>query len=166
MRNRNAKLLPDERVLFQTKKHVIIFFYPLIWTLVVALVVALVVPPQFFSTMMEQLRLPAILNPMLFIWGSVAVFWGYIWLQYAVSEFIVTNKRLIMREGFFNRHIQELRLPTISQVNVDQSLVGQLLDYGIVSVNAFGVYDSFTVIAKPNQFQQKVNEQLDSLTKT
>jgi hypothetical protein len=51
-------------------------------------------------------------------------------------------------------------------VNVDQSLLGQLLNYGIVSINAFGAYDSFTLISHPGEFQKYVNQQLDTLVKS
>lgn len=70
-----------------------------------------------------------------------------------------------MREGFFNRHVNEMRLATISQINVSQSLLGQMFNYGMVSINAFGAFDAFTVLAKPYTFQKYVNEQLDKITR-
>lgn len=77
------------------------------------------------------------------------------------SEYAVTNKRVMMREGFFFRHTNEMRLSTISQVNVNQSLLGQLLNYGIVTLMAFGAQDSYTIISQPNQFQRYINQQAD-----
>lgn len=71
----------------------------------------------------------------------------------------------MMREGFFFRHMAEIRLNTLSQINVDQSLLGQLLGYGIVSLNAFGAFDAFTMIARPIEFQKCANEQLDKLVR-
>ena len=70
-----------------------------------------------------------------------------------------------MREGFFYRHTNETRLATISQINVNQSLLGQILNFGTVIINAFGAFDTFTMIAKPFLFQKYVNEQLDKVAK-
>jgi len=88
-------------------------------------------------------------------------FWAYAWLEFQFSEFAVTNKRVMLREGFFVRHANELRLRTISQVNIEQGLIGQLLNYGTVSLNAFGARDAYTIIDKPYLFQRTINEQLD-----
>ena len=96
--------------------------------------------------------------------GLLLIF-ASVWLEYVTSEFVVTNKRILMREGFFYRHSTELRMNTISQINVEQSLLGQMLDYGIVSLNAFGAFDSFTLIAHPMKFQKYANEQVDRLSK-
>lgn len=149
----DKNLLPDERILFRTKKHVIIFLIPLFWTIF----------SIYASSYMRS-------NPILVKldwtpWVVALIFWGYSGLEYIFSEFAVSNKRVMMREGFFYRHTNEMRLVTISQVNVDQSLLGQILDYGIVSINAFGAFDAYPMIAKPFTFQKYVNEQLDTLTR-
>ena len=66
-----------------------------------------------------------------------------------------------MREGFFTRHSNEMRLTAISQVNVDQNIIGQMLNFGTVSINAFGASDDYNLISNPGMFQRMVNEQLD-----
>jgi uncharacterized membrane protein YdbT with pleckstrin-like domain len=142
-------LLPGERIIFRTKKHLIIFFLPM-----VALVLA-----SLAAIYMTQ-------NPVLqFVqwvpWLLIALIWGAVGLNYYFSEFAVTNKRVMMREGFFTRHSNELRLTAVSQVNVDQDLLGQILNYGTVSINAFGAFDRYTIIAQPGKFQQAVNQQID-----
>lgn len=144
-------LLPSERILFQTKKHIIVFTYPVIWTL-------LSIVASFYMAH-DALLSKVIWTP----WLVALVLWLYTWLEYATSAFVVTNKRVMMKEGFFIRHTNEMRLSAISQVNVDQSLLGQILNYGMVSINAFGAYDSFSVISQPFEFQKSVNEQLDKI---
>jgi uncharacterized membrane protein YdbT with pleckstrin-like domain len=145
----DRNLLPDEQIVFRTKKHLIIFFSPVILTIF-----------ALFAT--DYMRANPLLSQIIWIpWVIVLIFWGYSWLEYATSEFAVTNKRVMMREGFFTRHSNEMRLTSISQVNVDQSLLGQMLNYGIVSINAFGAFDFYPLISQPNQFQKSVNEQLD-----
>jgi uncharacterized membrane protein YdbT with pleckstrin-like domain len=96
---------------------------------------------------------------------AVLIFVASVWLEYITSEFAITNKRIMMREGFFFRHMAEIRLNTLSQINVDQSLVGQMLGYGIITLNAFGAFDAFTMISNPVQFQKVANEQLDKVAR-
>lgn len=146
-------LLNDEKILFRTGKHLIIFWLPIIWTVF-----------AFYATDFLQSN-PISMKVQWAPWLLALVFWIYIGLDYLTSEFAVTNKRVMMREGFFYRHMNETRLATISQINIDQSLLGRMLNYGTVSINAFGAYDAFPTVAKPIVFQKFVNEQLDQLTK-
>ncbi|TAK72182.1 MAG: PH domain-containing protein [Gammaproteobacteria bacterium] len=145
----DRNLMPDEKILFRTKKHKIIFFYPLLLTLVLIFT---------YPHIQQNFIL------MKFSWVfilAVFIFWGYVWLEYVTSEFAVTNKRVMMREGFFVRHSNETRLSAIARVNVDQSLLGQLLNFGTVSINAFGAFDVFPLIASPLKFQKFVNVESD-----
>lgn len=145
-------LLTDERILFRTRKHIIVFLIPLLLLIF-----------SFCATYYMNAN-PILFNMSWVPWLITFIMWAYIGIDYLCSEFAVTNKRVMMREGFFYRHANETRLSAISQINVDQSLLGQLLDYGIVSINAFGAFDAFTMIAKPFVFQKCVNEQLDKIS--
>ncbi|MBX3709942.1 MAG: PH domain-containing protein [Gammaproteobacteria bacterium] len=145
-------LLPDEQILFRTKKHLILFAIPAILT-ILSIFVFNYMHSNFILVKFEWV--PSVI--LLILWASVG-------LEYYFSEFAVTNKRVMMREGFFFRHTNEMRIRTISQVNVYQSLLGQMLDYGSVSINAFGVSDAYPMIASPFTFQRYVNEQLDKIT--
>jgi uncharacterized membrane protein YdbT with pleckstrin-like domain len=149
----DKNLLPGEQILFRTKKHLIIFFYPL----VVALFCIYAIGYMLANPILVHVAwAPAI----------VAFVFGFsVWLNYITSDFAITEKRVMMREGFFYRHANEVRIATISQVNVDQNLIGQIFNYGTVSINTFGAFDAYTLIAKPNLFQKYVNGQLDKIAK-
>ena len=147
----DRNLLPDERILFRTKKHLIIFFYPL----VLAMISMYAYQYMRTNTVLASLDWAPALISTLF---AISVF-----LEYVASDFAITNKRIMMREGFFYRHANELRINTISQVNIDQTIFGQWLDYGNVSINAFGAFDVYHLIAYPVRFQRCVNEQLNKL---
>lgn len=145
----DRNLLPDEQILFRTKKHIIVFFYPMVW-LILSVFITIYMKDNFI---LEKL----IWAP----WVMGALFWGAVGLEYFSSDFAVTNKRIMMREGFFYRHANEMRLSTISQVNVDQSPFGQILGYGIVTLQAFGAMDSFTTISRPFEFQRAAQLEMD-----
>jgi uncharacterized membrane protein YdbT with pleckstrin-like domain len=147
----DRNLLSDERILFRVRKHYIIFFVPIVIAL-------------FSVYAANYMHNNLILAKLVFVPVLVAlIVWAYVGLEYVTSEYAVTTKRVMMREGFFYRHANEVRLTTISQVKVDQSLLGQLLNYGTISINAFGAFDSFPLISHPFEFQKQVNQQLDNL---
>lgn len=142
-------LLENEKVLFRTHKHIIIFLIPLLWS-----VCSIYISYYMYMN-------PILTNLVFVPWFLACVFWIYATIAYFLSEFAVTDKRVIMREGLFNKHIAELRISTISQVNVNQSVFGQLFNYGTVTLNAFGASDSFYLIDQPYNFQKHVNAELD-----
>jgi uncharacterized membrane protein YdbT with pleckstrin-like domain len=145
----DRNLLPDEQILFRTKKHLIIFIFPIL----VLLFSAYVTPVMAANQVLAAVKwVPSVIT---------LLFWSVVGLAYYTSEFAVTNKRIMMREGFFNRHANEMRLTAISQVNVYQNLIGQLMNFGTVSINAFGAFDSYTLISNPGAFQRMVNQQID-----
>lgn len=140
-------LLPGEKISYRTKKSLIVFLYPVFWSVAVVL---------FF--------VPA--NPMIhklaFAPAILAVFyWVNQYLIYRFSDFAITNIRILMREGFFIRHTNDTRLSAIANVTVNQSLVGMLLSYGTVFINSFGgERDPFREIDSPVQFQKQLQAQL------
>lgn len=145
----DRNLLPDERIVFRTKKHLVIFFLPFL----------LLVFSAYAASFMSNNQV--LVHVQWVPWLVTLLVWGAVGLNYYSSEFAVTNKRVMMREGFITRHSNELRLSAISQVNVDQNLIGQLFNFGTVSINAFGAADGYTLIDHPSIFQKAVNEQLD-----
>lgn len=145
-------LLKEEKILFRTRKHVIIFLMPIFWTLIYLF---------FWLNPNEYIHMIAFIPAILMFLS-----WGNEGLNYMTSDFVVTNKRILMKEGFFFRHINETRLSTIANVTVNQSLLGQLLDYGTVWINTFGgESDPFMQISHPNLFKKSLQQQLDSLTR-
>jgi uncharacterized membrane protein YdbT with pleckstrin-like domain len=145
-------ILPDETILYRTKKHYIVFLQPALWS-----IGALIL---FFNA-----------SPYVMYSGTVfaliaAFFWIITFLNFSVSEFAITNKRIIMREGFFVKHTNETRLSTIANVGVDQSIFGQILGYGIVTIKTYGGDDDpFSDIPNPFVFKKQLQTQLDQITK-
>src|SRR4029079_12532131 len=57
------------------------------------------------------------------------------------TEIGVTSQRLVFKRGLLLRHTQELQLRGIEEVNLEQGLLGRLLDYGQVELRGTGVDD-------------------------
>lgn len=56
-------------------------------------------------------------------------------LRWYTKVIIVTNRRLVRREGFVQRSIVDITLHRLSQVDVTQSLFGRLLNYGNMTIS-------------------------------
>lgn len=68
----------------------------------------------------------------------------------ATTEIAVTNKRLVIKEGVIARRVDEMDIDHIESVHVWQSVLGRLLDYGVVMVRGMGVGEiSLPALAHP-----------------
>ena len=50
----------------------------------------------------------------------------------------MTDRRVIYKRGFINRHTEEMNMDKVASVDVDQSILGRMLDYGTVRVMGTG----------------------------
>lgn len=143
----DKNLLENEKILYRTKKHWIVFFPPAFWGIVTIITFFLSNP-----ILHKIIFLPALLA-LVFLVNALLI--------YYFSEFAITNIRIVMREGLFFRHTNDTRLSAIANVAVVQGVVAQLLDYGTVIINSFGgESDPFTDIDTPVKFKNVLQEQL------
>ena len=78
-------------------------------------------------------------------------------IDYATSEFGVTNKRVFIKVGFLRRKTLELLLRHVEAISVDQSVMGRLLNYGSVTLTGTGgVREVFHNISKPLEFRRQI----------
>mgnify|MGYP001553666968 FL=1 len=75
------------------------------------------------------------------------------------DEFVITNKRVIIKTGLFSRYTFEMNLNKIESVNVDQSIFGRMLGYGTITIiGTGGTKESFLNIADAVEFRKKFQE--------
>jgi uncharacterized membrane protein YdbT with pleckstrin-like domain len=75
------------------------------------------------------------------------------------SEFVITNRRIIIKTGFISRKTVEMNLSKIESVNVDQSVVGRILRYGSITIiGTGGTRETFHNISKPIEFRKAFQE--------
>jgi len=80
-------------------------------------------------------------------------------IQRATSEFAITTKRVIIKEGLIARRTLEMNLSKIETVNVDQSIMGRILNYGSITIiGTGGTHEVFHNIAHPMQFRKAFQE--------
>lgn len=160
----DRNLSDGEVICFRTKKHYIIYLTALAF-FVIAIFFS--IPNPITNVVDLAFRGTAFAGNLnhfaALIFFILGVFWSFKqWLLYKMSDFVVTNKRVIMREGLVGRYMCDTRLASISQVVVVQPLFGQILNYGTIIIKGFGgTEDLFIQVAKPYDFQKNVHEQLD-----
>lgn len=157
----NHTLLADEKIIFWTKPHWIIFF-PTFVTFMIAV---------FFYFNGPELGLGGVnlvwgLQPyqivVLFVLVATLIFFLRALVTYKTSEYGITDKRVIMKIGLIQRFSLEIFLDKIEAVGVEQTIVGRILDYGsIVIVGTGGTRDLFANVPAPLAFRKQVQQQID-----
>jgi uncharacterized membrane protein YdbT with pleckstrin-like domain len=139
-------LLPEEKILYHTKPHYIVF-YPLFLWLILALF--------FFNSDNTLFGTLLLLLSVLSLINSI--------INYYYSEYAITNKRIIMKIGFIRRKSLEIFLDRIEGIYVEQSMVGRILGFGTVFVGGIGgTKNPFFYIPHPIEFRNKVQQQMQN----
>jgi uncharacterized membrane protein YdbT with pleckstrin-like domain len=60
------------------------------------------------------------------------------WLIRWMNEIVVTDRRVIYAHGFIQRHTVDVNMDKIESVDVDQTVMGRILDYGDVTIRGTG----------------------------
>ncbi len=67
--------------------------------------------------------------------GVLAVLsFAHAWFIRWITEIAVTDRRIIYKRGFINRHTVEMNMDKVASVDVDQSILGRMLGYGSIHV--------------------------------
>jgi uncharacterized membrane protein YdbT with pleckstrin-like domain len=61
------------------------------------------------------------------------------WFLRWITEIAVTERRVIYKRGFINRHTIEMNMDKVATVDVHQSILGRLFNYGTVTVQGTGM---------------------------
>ena len=70
--------------------------------------------------------------------GASLILAIYEYFRLRCVEHGVTNKRVIYKSGIISRHTDEMKISSIETVEIDQSILGRILDYGDIKVTGRG----------------------------
>ena len=145
-------LQPGEKVLYSTNAHWI-FYLPAIvaWMVALALLVLSVV-----ATAIPALVLPAWAGAAVF--AVVAVYYMIRgWFHRLTTETDVTDRRVVHKTGFIKRRTFEIALDKIESVDVDQTILGRIFNYGNVTILGVGEgKQTISTIASPLAFRSAI----------
>jgi|ERR1700674_1516389 len=137
-------LQPGERVYYRAKLHWIIFVPALIFTALAAVV-------AFNASNSAALRLGLVLA------GAFMI--GAAWVRRVTTEIAVTDRRFIFKVGLLRRTTGEINVEKIEGVEVRQSVIGRLFNYGTVIVKGIGLgYEPVRAVAQPLNLRMVINE--------
>ena len=141
-------LQPGEKLLYSTNVHWI-FYLPAIGAWLVAAVL-LVVARMFIQDFVVLFCLAAAA-----IAGLAALYLTFrAWFRRWTTETDVTNLRVVHKEGFIKRRTFEMSLDKVESVDVNQSILGRILNYGDVTIRGVGEgVEKISTIASPLAFR-------------
>ena len=144
-------LQPGEKVLFSTNAHWI-FFLPAIIGWIVAgvfLVLSGIVPAGPSALICLSLSGISAIAALY----KTATAWFHRW----TTETDVTNFRVVHKTGFVQRQTFEMSVDKVESVDVNQSILGRILNYGDVTVLGVGEGGkTLDMIASPLSFRNAI----------
>ncbi len=144
-------LQPGEKVLYSTNAHWI-FYLPAIAAWIVAAV--LLVLSRMTTT--ESLILVCVAAAV--VAAVVAlVLTAKAWFHRWTTETDVTNLRVVHKTGVIKRRTFEMSLDKVESVDVNQSILGRILNYGSVTMRGVGEgAETIDTIAAPLDFRNHI----------
>jgi uncharacterized membrane protein YdbT with pleckstrin-like domain len=133
-------LIPGEEVAFRTRLHFIIFVVPIFLVGISIVLFGYGAPPAAETVL------------------AIGIVWGLVkYVDYASSEFAVTNKRVIIKVGVLRRRTVEMLNSKVEAVAVNQGILGRIFGYGnIVVTGTGGTNEPFNGISSPLEFRRAV----------
>ena len=145
-------LQPGEKVLYSTNAHWV-FFGPaiLLWILAAVLLAVSGMAVVAGPVMLVCLALAGVVG-IIALYQTVTA-WFHRW----TTETDVTNFRVVHKTGFISRKTFEMSLDKVESVDVIQSIMGRLFDYGDVTIMGVGEgKETITTIASPLAFRNSI----------
>jgi len=79
------------------------------------------------------------------------------WFIRWMTEIVVTDRRVIYARGFIQRHTVEVHMDKIESVDVDQTMLGRIFDYGNVTIRGTGTtLEPLRDVDRPIAFRNEV----------
>jgi uncharacterized membrane protein YdbT with pleckstrin-like domain len=144
-------LQPGEKVLYSTNAHWI-FYLPAVAAWIVA-IAFLAVSRMIVSETAVLLCLSLAAIAAIVALYKMLTAWFHRW----TTETDVTNLRVVHKTGFIKRRTFEMSLDKVESVDVNQSILGRILNYGNVTVRGVGEgSETIQTIASPLDFRNHI----------
>ncbi len=144
-------LQPGEKVLYSTNAHWI-FYFPAIVAWIVALILLILSRSGVADAIVLLCLSASALVALLALYWTVKA-----WFHRFTTETDVTNLRVVHKTGFITRKTFEISLDKVESVDVDQSILGRILNYGDVTIRGVGEgIEKIATIASPLSFRNSI----------
>ena len=146
-------LQPGETVAFTSDIHWLVYLRPFALAL---LAIAGLVWWLLVRHDPEQTKIPALAMMM---FGGFFAFTGFVaaWFTRWTTEIAVTTRRVIYKRGFVRRITIEMNMDKVESIDIHQSILGRMFDYGDIVVRGTGAgLEPLRMIEKPIAFRNAV----------
>ncbi|MCW5622270.1 MAG: PH domain-containing protein [Burkholderiales bacterium] len=72
------------------------------------------------------------------LFGLGLILWLMAYVKYKTTELAITNKRVIAKFGFISRSTIELNINKVESIQVDQTMVGRMFNFGTLIISGAG----------------------------
>jgi uncharacterized membrane protein YdbT with pleckstrin-like domain len=154
-------LIPDEKLLYETRLSWVVLFWPVIVPSLILLGLGGYLVYHYANADVDNMKEIGV--------GLIvvaALVFGIGLTKRDATEMAVTNKRVLIKQGVFGRRTLEILLQKIESIAVEESMSGRILGFGTVIVRGTGgTPEPFKKMAHPLEFRRHVEEQVESLMK-
>lgn len=159
----SENLMKDEQIVYETRLHWILFTRTVFWLVLTLFILFFA---HSYSGPVDQYlspHLPPLYKIAALITFCIALLNGITsYIKYISLELAVTNKRIVMKTGLVQRATLEILLHRIEGINIYQSMLGRILDYGTLFVSGIGgSKDPLINFPKPGQLRNLIQEQIE-----
>ena len=144
-------LQPGERVLYSTNEHWV-FFLPAM----AAWIVAVTFLALWYLLAIDALTLVCL--ALAAVAGLAALYWtATAWFHRWTTETDVTTMRVVHKTGFIRRRTFEMSLDKVESVDVNQSILGRLMNYGDLTIQGIGEgTETVSTVTSPLAFRSAI----------
>ncbi len=160
----DENLISGEKILYRTRLHWIVMIVPILAGLFLDLIgITCLIGSRTNATKSIPATGMVGIGLLFLIGGAVIISWGF-WHR-SSTEMAVTNKHVLIKVGMVSRNTTEMMLSKIESVNVHQSILGRMLNFGTITVRGTGgTPEPFPKIGHPVEFRRQVQQELDKLS--
>lgn len=132
------ELLPDEAVILENPKHWRNYIIPVL-AMALCLIVLVIRIRNPYDNMVNSVMEKPLISPQhslylcyveLALLGIAQLYIAYVMIETAFTRYYVTNRRIVVTEGFLNVRIAEMLISTCQTVSLSQKFIERLFNSG------------------------------------
>lgn len=85
------------------------------------------------------------------------VIWAAVLIRMRTTRMLVTNRRVMLKRGFWAVHVDELTLNSIEGAEIDQGVIGRIFGFGKLTLHGRGdTHIHFPSMDRPGKFRAAI----------
>ena len=131
----DSVITPQEKIIIVAKTHWFIYINPAIWCIMGLLILGGLYKIDELYSLNLYGKLWYLALP---VFAIALYFFLRAWIYSISTELAVTDRRVIAKFGFIRRNTTELKHSKVESLQVKQSLIGRIFDFGTLTIIGSG----------------------------